>query len=395
METVKKKLSQIEMLTDDEMKIYFRLCELNEQLQKEVGETNTSAGQDWRTLEAEIDQAFARIASKELTEKISRVSTQALNINVVELDTEPKSEHVLFMQAFFENVKRVEIYDDSVMQKMEKGEVRRNCRRIFELADEIFLGENITEIPEKTFWFYENLKKVEGGENVGTIGSLAFYGCKKLESFGCRHAYDIGEEAFRGCQALKDKQLEFLGGKLKIDNANGHFDEPFGDDFASEASDENSSQTDKENHTDLCQHEYSRRLSLSSNKLTGTDTELCIIDFNEETPQQKTKKGKDSFIFALLTESETSILEKKDRESEQSEEYEEFEEFEESSEDNADWEINRREADDTSDLRTKSAFTEICDFNTIKNNIFGENNTFTKKTKRQRRTTFEITGDKV
>lgn len=76
------------------------------------------------------------------------------------------------------------------------------------------LGDGITEIHDGVFYGCAGLASVNIGRNTAEIGASAFCDCKSLERITLPAVAKIGDNAFRGCSALRS--VTFANGLRKI-----------------------------------------------------------------------------------------------------------------------------------------------------------------------------------
>jgi len=99
----------------------------------------------------------------------------------------------------------------AAVQKSTVTEVFANCSSLTSVTingSDAYPG--ITVIGADTFKDCDNLKTVNFGSKVDTIGHTAFLGCSGLTSIDLSYVRTLGDQAFKGCENLKQVTLDTL-----------------------------------------------------------------------------------------------------------------------------------------------------------------------------------------
>ena len=83
----------------------------------------------------------------------------------------------------------------------------------FDEVDSVTLNANITKISDKAFYGNKKLGNIFNMGSVKQVGSYAFYGCEKLDSFAFENLEYIGEGAFAYC-----KSIGGIDSRIKLNN---------------------------------------------------------------------------------------------------------------------------------------------------------------------------------
>ncbi len=164
--------------------------------------------------------SFIREDNFHLCQKLNAFSVNALNEQYMAYDGILYSQNERILIKVPEGKKEVTIKDTVEKVKSESISRLANCNKIIlppsikELEEKVFfesklkeiqiLGK-ISEIPNKTFEFCQDLETLDLPNTITMIGSRAFYNCRKLTDLKLPNQIEtIGDFAFAYCVSLKE-----------------------------------------------------------------------------------------------------------------------------------------------------------------------------------------------
>lgn len=152
--------------------------------------------------EVKFEQELNAIIPRERRNAIQQFVNNFNNVSAMELDKAIDNDYAGFLRVCLKNCHFITINDQNVINSMARPENRINSYWALADVSMVYLGDNITEIPDEAFKLYMNLGVIDGGENVQKIGREAMLGCENLIVFGAKNARYIHPTAFCGCFGL-------------------------------------------------------------------------------------------------------------------------------------------------------------------------------------------------
>lgn len=202
-----ERFSQIEKFTDgyidmfsnfiaEERRQNFKVQHANVRaLTRKTKQKNIERAKAVANKSAEI--AMNRAMPKSDREKMLEIVRKFGEIDILELDCKVGECYADFLQFCITNkngifISRQEVIDDIA----NRWNLYRECLKA---AERIYIGDEITRIPDGVFKMYREIKSVKGGRNVEYLGQNAFFGCEKLADVERPLMRRAQDRTFMGC----------------------------------------------------------------------------------------------------------------------------------------------------------------------------------------------------